>query len=60
MLDCVRECQGRASGEGHLPAISSMVLRVRFSCSPLHSRALMPNNEVKKDNGRKLAGCQHH
>lgn len=30
--------------------------RVRFSGSPLHSRALMPNKEVKKERGRKLDG----
>lgn len=37
-----------------LPAITSIVLRVRFSGSPLHSRALMPKSEVKNERGRKL------
>lgn len=34
--------------------MTSIVLRVRFSGSPLHSRALMPKREVKKERGRKL------
>lgn len=34
--------------------MESIVLRVRFVGSPLHSRALMPNREVKNDSGRKI------
>lgn len=37
-----------------LPEMYSIWPRVRFSGSPLHSRALMPNREVKKERGRKL------
>jgi hypothetical protein len=39
---------------GGIPAISSIWEIDRFSGVPLHSRALMPNKDVKKDSGRKL------
>lgn len=39
-----------------VPDMYSIWPRVKFSCSPLHSRALMPNREVKKERGRKLDG----
>lgn len=41
-------------GSWDLPAISSIVAKVRFVWSPLHSRALMPKSDVKKDRGKKL------
>lgn len=37
-----------------LPPISSISVKERFSGVPLHSRALMPKRDVKKDSGRKL------
>jgi hypothetical protein len=37
-----------------LPAMVSIVSKVRFVGSPLHSRALMPKREVKNERGRKL------
>lgn len=43
----------REVGDG-LPAMISIVWRVRFVGSPLHSRALMPKRDVKKERGRKL------
>jgi hypothetical protein len=39
---------------GNGPAISNISPRVGFVCSPLHSRALIPKREVKKDRGRNL------
>lgn len=41
-------------GPWDLPAISSIVAKVRFVWSPLHSRALIPKSEVKKDRGKNL------
>lgn len=38
----------------NVPPISNISARERFSGVPLHSRALMPKREVKKDSGRKL------
>lgn len=40
--------------ECDVPPISNISVRERFSGVPLHSRALMPKREVKKDSGRKL------
>ena len=37
-----------------IPAIISIVPKVKFVCSPLHSLALIPNNEVKNESGRNL------
>lgn len=54
MLRFVRRCLAELDVR-YLPAISNMVLSVRLSWSPLHSRALMPKSEVKKDRGRNLA-----
>jgi hypothetical protein len=39
---------------GSIPPISNISAKERFSGVPLHSRALMPKRDVKKDNGRKL------
>lgn len=39
---------------GGLPPISSISARDKFSGVPLHSRALIPKRDVKKESGKNL------